>query len=157
MPQPLSMLASCGEAMHDRRAVKIGEFPLWIQPVGEREMLKKLTASAATGFLLLGAPGVAMAQEAFPPLVVFSVQTTPNVEVDIAEGDPCVEAVQALRSAGLRQQEVNVIQESFLVFVLTKAAVAVVPPSSAHRRVRHRHENSASCLSQTQKSLLSKE
>ena len=44
-------------------------------------MLKKLTASAATSFLLLGASGVAMAQ-AFPPLVVFSVQTTPDLVVD---------------------------------------------------------------------------
>jgi hypothetical protein len=47
-------------------------------------MLKKLTASAATSLLLLGASGVAMAQEVptFPPLVVFSVQTTPDVVVD---------------------------------------------------------------------------
>jgi hypothetical protein len=47
-------------------------------------MLKKLTASAATSFLLLGASGVAMAQEVptFPPLVVFSLQTTPDVVVD---------------------------------------------------------------------------
>ena len=59
-------------------------------------MLKKLTTSAATGFLLLGAPGVAMAQE-FPPLVVFSVQTTSNIEVDVAVDDPCADAVSALR------------------------------------------------------------
>ena len=83
-------------------------------------MLKKLMTSAATGFLLLGAPGVAMAQEAFPPLLVFSVETTANIEVDIAEGDPCVDAVSALREAGLRRQEVNVIQESFLVFVFSR-------------------------------------
>jgi hypothetical protein len=81
-------------------------------------MLKRLTTSAATGFLLLGAPGVAMAQE-FPPLVVFGVQTTANIEVDIVEGDPCVEALQALRAADLRPQETNVIQRSFLVFVLS--------------------------------------
>ena len=42
-------------------------------------MIKKLTTSAATSFLLWGASGVAMAQEVptFPPLVVFSVQTAP--------------------------------------------------------------------------------
>ena len=89
-----------------------GEFPASGQPEGEREMLKKLTTSAATGFLLLGAPSVAMAQEAFPPLLVFSIQTTANIEVDIAEGDPCVDAVSAIREAGLRRQEVNVIQET---------------------------------------------
>jgi hypothetical protein len=92
------------------------------QPKGEYEMLKKLTASAATSFLLLGAPGVAMAQEApaFPPLVVFSVQLTPDVVVDppIAAGEPCVDAVQRLHAVMLQLQDVNVIQESFLAFVM---------------------------------------
>ena len=85
-------------------------------------MLKKLTSSAATGFLLLGAPGVAMAQE-FPPLVVFGVQTTSDVVVDppIAEGDPCVDAVQALREVPLPLHEANVIQERFLTFVVSSA------------------------------------
>ena len=86
-------------------------------------MLKKLTASAATGFLLLGAPGVAMAQEAFPPLVVFGIQTTSNIEVETAEGDLCADAVSDIRQAGLRRQEVNVIQESFLVFVFSREGV----------------------------------
>jgi hypothetical protein len=86
-------------------------------------MLKKLTASAATGFLLLGAPGVAMAQEEFPPLVVFSVQATRDVEVDppIEAGDPCVDAVQALRAVPLPLRNVNVIQGSFLAFVMNTA------------------------------------
>jgi hypothetical protein len=62
-----------------------------------------------------------MAQE-FPPLVVFSIQTTSNIEVDppIEEGSPCVDAISALRQAGLRQQETNVIEESFLAIVLTR-------------------------------------
>ena len=85
-------------------------------------MLKKLTSSAATGFLLLGAPGVAMAQE-FPPMVVFGVQATSDVVVDppIAEGDPCVDAVQALREVPLPLREVNVIQQRFLTFVFSSA------------------------------------
>jgi hypothetical protein len=96
-------------------------------------MLKNLTASAATGFLLLGAPGVAMAQEAptFPPLVVFSVQTTQDVVVEIVEGDPCADAIQALRDAGLRLQQINVIQESFLVYQLSQpggGAILVCAP-----------------------------
>ena len=82
-------------------------------------MLKKLTVSVATGFLLLGASSVAVAQE-FPPLVVFSAQTTPNFKIDIAVGSPCAEALDLLRSNGLRQQEVTVVDQSFLVFVLTK-------------------------------------
>jgi hypothetical protein len=88
-------------------------------------MIKKLTASAATSLLLLGASGVAMAQEVptFPPLVVFSVQTTPDVVVDppIAVGGPCVDAVQALRALPLELQEISVIQESFLTFVMGTA------------------------------------
>ena len=82
-------------------------------------MLKKLTAGAATGFLLLGAAGVAMAQE-FPDLVVFSIQTTENVEVDVAVDDPCADAISALREARLRQDQASVIQETFLVFVFTR-------------------------------------
>jgi hypothetical protein len=94
-------------------------------------MLKKLTASAATGFLLLGASGVAMAQEELPPLVVFSVQATPDVVLDIAAGDPCVEALQALREAPLALREINVIQESFLAFVMSRpggGAILVCAP-----------------------------
>jgi hypothetical protein len=89
-------------------------------------MLKKLTAGAATGFLLLGAAGVAMAQEeppTFPDLVVFSVQTTQNIEADVAVGDSCADAVAAIRAAKLRQQQVNVVQETFLVFVFTRVGV----------------------------------
>jgi hypothetical protein len=89
-------------------------------------MLKMLTASAATGFLLLGAPGVAMAQEELPPLVVFSFQATPEVVVDIAAGDPCVEALQALRGAGLALRQANVIQESFLTFVLSGGGAGAI-------------------------------
>jgi hypothetical protein len=44
-------------------------------------MHKKLTASAATSLLLLGASDVAMAQETFPPFVVLSVQATADVVV----------------------------------------------------------------------------
>jgi hypothetical protein len=85
-------------------------------------MLKKLTTSTAAGFLLLGAPGVVMAQE-FPPLVVYSVQATSGVVVDppIATGDPCVEAVQALREVPLPLRQINVIQQRFLVFVFSGA------------------------------------
>jgi hypothetical protein len=83
-------------------------------------MHKKLTTSAAAGLLLLGASGVAMAQEVFPPLVVFSVQTTPDLLVDppIVVGGPCADAVQALRAVPLELQDISVIQESFLTFVL---------------------------------------
>jgi hypothetical protein len=104
-----------------------GNPPLWIQPEGEREMLKKLTASAATGFLLLGAAGVAMAQE-FPPLVVFSVEATSDVVVDppIAAGDPCVDAVQALRAVPLPLREINVIQQRFLTFVFSSASSGAI-------------------------------
>ena len=96
------------------------EFPGYLK--GEREMYKKLTISAVTGFLLLGAPGVAMAQEepSFPPFLVFGIQTTANIEVDIAEGDPCADAIAAIREAGLRRQEVNAFQEDFLVFVFSR-------------------------------------
>jgi hypothetical protein len=88
-------------------------------------MHKKLMASAATGFLLLGAAGVAMAQEEGVQLVVFGVQTTSNIELDppIAVDDPCADAVSALRTARppLRQQEVSVVDQTFLVFVFTRA------------------------------------
>jgi hypothetical protein len=91
-------------------------------------MHKKLTASAVTGFLLLGAAGVAMAQTPPPEegvqLVVFGVQTTSNVVVDppIVAGDPCVEAVQALRGAtpALSLRDTAVIQESFLTFFFVR-------------------------------------
>ena len=85
-------------------------------------MLKKLTAGAATGFLLLGAAGVAMAQEepTFPDLVVFSIQTTENIQVDVAVDDPCADAISALREARLRSDQTSVIQETFLVSVFTK-------------------------------------
>ena len=88
-------------------------------------MHKKLTASAVAGFLLLGAAGVAMAQETppeTPPLVVFNVQTTSNVTVEAAVGDPCADAISAIRAARppLRQQEVTVLDQTFLVFVFTK-------------------------------------
>ena len=90
-------------------------------------MLKKLTASVATGFVLLGAPGVAMAQE-FPPVEVFSVQTTADVVVDpaIAAGDPCVDAVQALRAVPLPLREVNVIQQRFLTFVFSSTTSGAI-------------------------------
>ena len=82
-------------------------------------MHKKLTTSAAAGLLLLGASGVAMAQT-LPQLLVFSVQTTPDLVDDppIAVGGPCAEAVQALRAVPLELQDISVIQESFLTFVL---------------------------------------
>jgi hypothetical protein len=81
-------------------------------------MLKKLMASAATSLLLLGASSVAMAQT-FPPLVVASVQATPDVVVPpIVVGGPCVDAVQALRLVPLPLQHIDVIQEGFLVFVM---------------------------------------
>jgi hypothetical protein len=90
-----------------------------IQPKGEDDMHKKLTASAATSLLLLGASGVAMAQEV-PPLVVVSAQTTPDVVVNppIVVGGPCIDAVQALRTVPLELQGTNVIQGSFLTFVM---------------------------------------
>jgi hypothetical protein len=61
--------------------------------------------------LLLGA-SVAMAQEepTFPPLVVLDVETTANVEVQPAVGDPCLDALQALRAVPLPLSEVTVIQ-----------------------------------------------
>jgi hypothetical protein len=104
----------------------MGDPPLLVQPEGEDVMIKKLTTSAATGFLLLGASGVAMAQEppTLPPLVVFSVQTTPPdlvVEPPIAVGGPCADAVQGLRAVPLELQGINVIQESFLTFVMGTA------------------------------------
>ena len=82
-------------------------------------MLKKLTVSAAaTSLLLLGASGVAMAQT-FPPFVVLSVQATLDIEVPpIVVGGPCVDAVQALRLVPLPLQHIDVIQESFLTFVM---------------------------------------
>jgi hypothetical protein len=92
-------------------------------------MHKKLTAGAATGFLLLGASGVAMAQEeppTFPPMVVFSVETTPELVVDVTAGDPCVEAVQTLRAVPLLLREINVIQETFLTFVFSSAGGAIL-------------------------------
>jgi hypothetical protein len=86
-------------------------------------MHKKLTTSAAAGLLLLGASGVAMAQEVptLPQLVVFSVQTAPPdlvVDPPIVVGGPCADAVQALRAVPLELQDISVIQESFLTFVL---------------------------------------
>jgi hypothetical protein len=94
-------------------------------------MHKKLTAGAATGFLLLGAAGVAMAQEepaTFPPVVVFSVEATSDVVVDppIAAGDPCVDAVQALRAVPLPLREINVIQQRFLTFVFSSASSGAI-------------------------------
>jgi hypothetical protein len=81
-------------------------------------MHKKLMASAATSLLLLGASSVAMAQT-FPPFVVLSVQATLDVEVPpIVVGGPCVDAVQALRLVPLPLQHIDVIQESFLTFVM---------------------------------------
>jgi len=65
-------------------ALTMGNPAIWVQPEGEDVMIKKLTTSAAMSFLLLGASGVAMAQEVptLPPLVVFSVQTTPDIVVE---------------------------------------------------------------------------
>jgi hypothetical protein len=79
-------------------------------------MHKKLTASAATSLLLLGASSVAMAQT-FPPLVVVSVQATPDIVVPPV-GGPCVDGVQAIRLVPLAVQHIDVIQEGFLVFVM---------------------------------------
>jgi hypothetical protein len=85
-------------------------------------MRKKLTASAATSFLLLGASGGAVAQEVppFPPLTVLSLQTTPDDVADrpIAVGDLCVDAIRALRAVELELQGTNVIQTSLLAFVM---------------------------------------
>jgi hypothetical protein len=85
-------------------------------------MHKKLTASAATGLLLLGASSVAMAQDSpltLPPLVVASVQATVDVTAAgaIAVGSPCVDAVQALRTVPLDLQSITPIQGNFLTFV----------------------------------------
>jgi hypothetical protein len=81
-------------------------------------MHKKLTTSAATSLLLLGASGAAMAQEPFPPLVVASVQATADVAVDsIAAGSPCVDAIQTLRAVPMELQGTNVIG-TFLTFVM---------------------------------------
>ena len=55
-----------------------------------------------------------------PPLVVFSVQTTSNVTVEIAVDSPCADALETLRAARLRQQQSAVLQR-FLVFTLAKA------------------------------------
>ena len=84
-------------------------------------MHKKLMASAATSLLLLGASSVAMAQT-FPPFVVLSVQATLDVELPpIVVGGPCVDAVQAIRLIPLPLQHIDVIQESFLTFVMGTA------------------------------------
>jgi hypothetical protein len=83
-------------------------------------MLKKLTASAATGFLLLGASGVAMAQTTppeLPPMVVYSIQTTSNLTVEIAAGDPCADALKTLGAANLQLKGINIVQQNFLAFV----------------------------------------
>jgi hypothetical protein len=126
-------LASCGEAMHvfwhvfyryvlpnaeapAAASWQPGKFPGYLR--GEREMHKKLMASAVTGFLLLGAAGVAMAQEEGEgvQLVVAGVQTTSNVVVDppIELGSPCVDAIQALRGTtpALSLRDTAVIQEA---------------------------------------------
>ena len=81
-------------------------------------MLTSLLASAT----LLLAPSVALAQTTeFPPLVVVNVQVSESIsaDIEIALGDPCADAIQALREEGLRQLQVEAFQEH-LVIVATK-------------------------------------
>ena len=85
-------------------------------------MHKKLTTSAAAGLLLLGASGVAMAQEVPTSRHCWcsAFRQRPDLvpAPPIVVGGPCVDAVQALRAVPLELQDISVIQESFLTFVL---------------------------------------